>query len=62
MHPYKNFPDRQFWNRSVSRAAWADVFLDQPSKFKLSKTDRIASAGSCFARRISENLTSLGYN
>jgi hypothetical protein len=62
MHPYKAFPDRQFWNRSVSRTPWADVFLDQPAKFKLAATDRIASAGSCFARRIAENLTSLGYN
>jgi hypothetical protein len=62
MHPYKNFPNRQFWTRSVSGAPWADVFLDQPSKFKLSRSDRIASAGSCFARRISENLASIGYN
>ena len=62
MHPYKSFPDRQFWNRSVSRTAWADVFLDQPAKFKLAAGDRIASAGSCFARRIAENLTGLGYN
>jgi hypothetical protein len=62
MHPYRTFPDRQFWNRSVSRTGWADVLLDQPAKFKLSRSDRIASAGSCFARRIAENLTSVGYN
>jgi hypothetical protein len=62
MHPYRNFPDRQFWNRSVSRIGWAEVFLDQPAKFKLSRSDRIASAGSCFARRIAEELTSIGYN
>ena len=62
MHPYKAFPDRQFWARSVSNVPWADVFLGQPSKFKLAASDRIASAGSCFARRISESLTAQGYN
>lgn len=62
MHPYKNFPNRQFWARSVSGTPWAEVFLGQPAKFRLSKSDRIASAGSCFARRISENLASIGYN
>lgn len=62
MHPYRSFPDRQFWNRAVSGAPWADVFLGQPSKFKLAATDRVASAGSCFARRIAEHLISIGYN
>lgn len=62
MHPYKAFPDRQFWHRTVPRTPWAEVLLDQPAKFQLSRADRIASAGSCFARRIAENLSALGYN
>lgn len=61
-HPYKAFPDRQFWNRAVSATPWADVFMGQPSKFRLSQADRVASAGSCFARRIAELLVSVGYN
>lgn len=62
MHPYKTFPDRQFWSRAVSETPWADVFLGQPAKFRLSPAEPIASAGSCFARRIAEYLISTGYN
>jgi hypothetical protein len=62
MHPYRNYPDRQFWNRAVSTAPWAEVFLDQPAKFQIAPEDRIASAGSCFARRIAEHLLAVGYN
>ena len=62
MHPYRTFPDRQFWNRAVSSTPWADVFLDQPSKFKITARDRVASAGSCFSQRISRHLISIGYN
>lgn len=62
VHPYRNFPDRQFWNRAVSTTPWADVFMGQPAKFRLSPTDRVASAGSCFARRIAEHLMARGYN
>lgn len=61
-HPYKTFPDRHFWNRSVSGTPWADVFLNQPSKFKITNRDRVASAGSCFSQRISRHLMSIGYN
>lgn len=61
-HPYRNFPDRQFWNRAVSGKSWADVFMGQPAKFRLSPGDRVASAGSCFARRIAEHLIARGFN
>lgn len=62
MHPYRKFPDRQFWNRTVSTTPWADVFLGQPAKFRLTPGDRVASAGSCFARRIAEHLSASGFN
>ena len=61
MHPYRQFPDRQFWNRAVSGTPWADVFLGQTPKFRIAPTDRVASAGSCFARRIAEHLIGSGY-
>ncbi|MDP3767729.1 MAG: GSCFA domain-containing protein [Dehalococcoidia bacterium] len=61
-HPYRKFPDRQFWNRAVATTPWADVFMGQPAKFRLTPDDRVASAGSCFARRIAEHLLSAGYN
>jgi hypothetical protein len=62
VHPYKTFPDRQFWSRAVSGTPWADVFRGQTGKFRLSHTEPVASAGSCFARRIAEFLVADGYN
>jgi len=62
MHPYKSFPERQFWNRAVSRTPWAEVFLGEPAKFRIGRDARVASAGSCFARRIAEHLIASGYN
>lgn len=62
MHPYKTFPDRQFWNRAVSQTPWAEMFVGQPGKFRLARGQSIASAGSCFARRIAEHLIAVGYD
>lgn len=62
MHPYSCFPNRQFWTRAVSGTPWAEVFLGQPTKFKVTPGDQVASAGSCFARRIAEHLIAVGYN
>jgi len=62
VHPYRTFPDRQFWNRAVSPKPWADVFMGQAGKFRLTSAEPIASAGSCFARRIAEHLRAWGYN
>lgn len=54
--PYSQLPRSAFWKTSVSGLSPADFTdLYQP-KFNISKTDRIATAGSCFAQHISRHL------
>lgn len=61
MHPYSNLPQRNFWNRFVSDTPWRDLALAPSTpKFTLKKTDRIATAGSCFAQHISRYLNAAG--
>jgi len=61
-HPYKRLPDSRFWSRSVARvpAEELDPVSDPP--FRLYASDRIATAGSCFAQHIARTLRSSGYS
>jgi hypothetical protein len=59
-HPYLHLPDRSFWSRSVS-AGWNARCLISPCAPVLRATDRIMSAGSCFAANIIESLKKAGY-
>ena len=60
MHPYSNLPNQNFWNRFVAPTGWRELpFCDTP-KFRLSKSDKIATAGSCFAQHISRYLSQAG--
>lgn len=56
-NPYSDLPTTSYWRRSVSKEARhsLDPALDAP--FKLSKLDKVATAGSCFAQHISKALT-----
>ena len=59
MNPYKSQPERAFWKASVGTRHYADVEeLWQPMPIR--KTDRIATAGSCFAQHIGNNLAKRG--
>jgi hypothetical protein len=49
-HPYRALPDRAFWSRSVAAGFdAADVYSGPPP---LRATDRVVSAGSCFASNL----------
>jgi hypothetical protein len=50
-HPYRTLPDYNFWKRSIADA-----------KFRVSPTDRVATAGSCFAQHIARYLSNSGFN
>jgi hypothetical protein len=53
-HPYSDVPPMQ-----IARRAPADPQSD--GRFRLTRSDRIASAGSCFAQRITDGLRNSGY-
>lgn len=56
MHPYRQLPDRCFWRRFVSDCTWRELsFMDAP-KFTLQPSDRLATAGSCFAQHITRYM------
>ena len=61
-HPYKSMPAKAFWRGSV--AAIDSAAIDPVGIFdlKIGKTDRVATAGSCFAQHIARHLAQAGFN
>ncbi|OZB13532.1 MAG: hypothetical protein B7X55_12775 [Rhodobacterales bacterium 34-62-10] len=61
-HPYVGLPDRQFWKKE--RGIVDPEALDPVGKmpFTLSRTDRVVTAGSCFAQHVARYLTQSGFN
>jgi hypothetical protein len=58
--PYGALPPRAFWKSGVVADAGALAGLYQ-KKFDILPTDKIATAGSCFAQHISRHLRQSGY-
>jgi len=58
--PYRGLPDRAMWQKSVARRPIETVFPVDDRTAPLAPGTRVATAGSCFAQRIAENLEGLG--
>lgn len=59
MNPYTSQPDRAYWKRAVGNVHYSRLSdLWQP--IALTRADRIATAGSCFAQHIGNNLARRG--
>jgi len=58
-HPYKSVPPRGFWARSVATSFDEAAVPDSPP-FRLDRSDRFMSAGSCFAANVRRYLESAG--
>lgn len=61
-NPYSSLPDCQFWRRAVATLPADQVDPITSCVFKISKRDKVATAGSCFAQYIAKTLDSLGFN
>lgn len=59
-HPYRDLPDHAFWRRAVAAPAMAEVDPVTAVPFLLQPSDRIATAGSCFAQHIARTLRTSG--
>lgn len=60
--PYSGLPGHQFWRRAV---AGVEPFLLDPvvgTRFRISRGDRVATAGSCFAQHIARRLSGSGFD
>ncbi|MFB9953211.1 GSCFA domain-containing protein [Rhizobium puerariae] len=60
-HPYKNLPQHTRWSRSVASVDMQDVDPVGTFPFRLTRSDRVATAGSCFAQHIARRLKASGY-
>jgi hypothetical protein len=61
-HPYQALPDYRYWRQAVSDMAASDVDPVVKVPFRLAPTQRVATAGSCFARHISNHLRKRRFN
>ncbi len=62
MNPYLHKPDFAFWRRVVSGRSATDVDPVTSIPFLVGRSDKIATAGSCFAQHISRTLSSIGFS
>lgn len=60
-NPYSGLPDHAFWSRAVAGRAPDQVHPAAQPGFGIRPSDRVATAGSCFAQHISRALTARGY-
>lgn len=58
-NPYRGRPEKSFWIPSVAERHFSEI-SDLWEPFVLKKSDRVATAGSCFAQHIGRNLKARG--
>ena len=59
-HPYSSSPSHRFWRKGVTNmGTQTDPVIDFP--FRIAPTQKIVTAGSCFAQHISQRLAAAGY-
>lgn len=61
MNPYRDLPAEQFWRKAVAGVAPFALDPGPHGVFPISRTDRVATAGSCFAQRVSQALARAGF-
>lgn len=61
-NPYANIPDFQFWKKSFAAVPINAVDPVTRPKFTVEKSQKIATAGSCFAQHIARTLSRNGFN
>lgn len=58
-HPYENIPTKSFWKKAVAERHYADL-TELAGRIPLTRADKIATAGSCFAQHIGNRLAANG--
>ena len=61
-HPYLGLPDRAFWKQSISSVSPEEVDPTGDTCFIVGPSDRVATAGSCFAQHISKRIRDAGFH
>jgi hypothetical protein len=61
VHPYRQLPPYCFWRTAIADVAPEQVDPVVAGKFRIARTDRIVTAGSCFAQHIGRVLQQNGF-
>jgi hypothetical protein len=61
-HPYESLPTEQYWRKAVAGVPPFALDPLPPGTFRLSRSERVATAGSCFAQHVSRALQGAGFN
>ncbi len=61
-HPYSKIPPQQRWRAAMALPAPAEVDPVVGMPFGITREDRIATAGSCFAQHIGRHLSQRGFH
>lgn len=61
-HPYISRPEYCFWRRSIAGVPAAEVDPVVRAPFRVTRADRVATAGSCFAQHIARHIGKAGFN
>lgn len=62
MNPYENLPEKSFWSSAVAKKHMFDIDELWDPKFRILKSDNIATFGSCFAQHFGKALAAKGFN
>lgn len=60
-HPYSDLPADRFWRTGVAETTPQEITDLYVKKFDILPTDRIATAGSCFAQHVAVHLAKRGF-
>jgi len=61
-NPYSKLADHCFWSRGVTWVHPAQIDPMSNAPFRIARTDKVATMGSCFAQHISRRLQAAGFN
>lgn len=61
-HPYAGLPAYTRWSKALAQTAPSEVDPVTNFPFRVGETDKVATAGSCFAQHIARHLRNSGYN
>ena len=61
-HPYTDLPPHRFWKSGVADHTPRTIENLYERKFEIAKTDRVATAGSCFAQHVARHMKARGFS
>ena len=61
-HPYAALPQYTRWSKSVAGLDYTQIDPVVSFRFRIEPSDKVATAGSCFAQHIARHLSAAGFN